>query len=113
MEAENRRIMEFVARQQHMEEDRMAKIREREEAKDHLLKMVETTFFSITSSLFSDTCCFETSLFPLVLPQLSKKIEQERQQREEMERVREELCLEEQEEENRRRDIVRISTLLF
>lgn len=54
-EAENRRIMEFVARQQHMEEDRMAKIREREEAKDHLLKTVETAFFSITSSLHSVT----------------------------------------------------------
>lgn len=35
-------------------------------------------------------------------------MEEERKQREEMERVREELYLEEQEEANRQRDIVRI-----
>lgn len=43
MEAENRRIMEFANRQQQMEESRMAKIREREEAKENLHKLVETT----------------------------------------------------------------------
>lgn len=43
MEAENRRIMEFAKHQQQMEENRMAKIREREEAKDNLHKIVETT----------------------------------------------------------------------
>lgn len=41
MEAENRRIMEFASHQQHMEESKMAKIREREEAKEHLHKIVE------------------------------------------------------------------------
>lgn len=53
MEEENRRIMEFVARQQNMEEDRMAKIREREEAKDHLLKTVEINSFFIHPSFHS------------------------------------------------------------
>lgn len=45
MEAENRRIMEFASQQQHMEEARMAKMKEREEAKEHLLKLVETLVF--------------------------------------------------------------------
>lgn len=45
MEAENRRIMEFASRQQQKEETRMAKIQEREEAKQHLHKIVETIFF--------------------------------------------------------------------
>lgn len=40
-EAENRRIMEFFRQQQHMEESRMAKNREREALKDHLYKTVE------------------------------------------------------------------------
>lgn len=44
MEAENRRIVEFVSRREHEEKTRMAKIRERDEAKEHLLKLVETTF---------------------------------------------------------------------
>lgn len=39
------------------------------------------------------------------------KIEEEQQQREEMERVRQELYLEEQEEANRQREIVRSFTL--
>ena len=51
MEAENRRIMEFVQQQQHMEETRMTKIKEREEAKEHLRKMVQTTFFLVAHSL--------------------------------------------------------------
>lgn len=42
VEAENRRIMEFAEQQQNMEEARMKKIREREEAKEHLYKKVET-----------------------------------------------------------------------
>lgn len=43
IEAENRHIMEFASRQQQMEEIRMAKIREREEAKENLHKIVETS----------------------------------------------------------------------
>ena len=45
MEAENRRIMEFASHQQHMEETRMAKMREKDEAKEHLRKKVENFFF--------------------------------------------------------------------
>ena len=45
-EAENRRIMEFVSRQAQVEESRVAKMREREAAKEHLHKIVETTFSS-------------------------------------------------------------------
>ncbi|XP_074522253.1 meiosis-specific nuclear structural protein 1-like isoform X1 [Halichoeres trimaculatus] len=75
MEAEKRRIMEFASHQQHMEEARMAKMKEREEAKEHLLEL------------------------------LTDKIEGERKQREDMERVREELCFEEQEEAIRQREI--------
>ncbi|XP_019907686.2 meiosis-specific nuclear structural protein 1 isoform X1 [Esox lucius] len=75
MEAENRRILEFASYQQRKEEDRMAKVREREQAKEHLHQM------------------------------LTEKIEMERQQRDEMERVREELCLEEQAEAARQKQI--------
>lgn len=42
MEAENRRILEFLSHKEHKEENRMAKIKERETAKDLLLKTVET-----------------------------------------------------------------------
>lgn len=49
-------------------------------------------------------------LFIFVL-QMCVKMEEERQQRDEMERIREELSLKEQEEANRQRDIVRITTL--
>lgn len=60
-EAENRRIMEFASHQQHMEESRLAKIREREEAKEYLHKIVETTFCS-NGHLFiysvNDTCLY-------------------------------------------------------
>lgn len=52
MEAENRRIMEFANRQQQMEESRMAKIREREEAKENLHKIVETTLLIPNSLSF-------------------------------------------------------------
>lgn len=45
MEAENRRIMEFAMQQQHMEKDRIAKLKEREEAKEHLHKLVKTLGF--------------------------------------------------------------------
>ncbi len=41
MEAENRRIMEFAREQERTEETRMAKIREREAAKEHLYKIVK------------------------------------------------------------------------
>lgn len=40
MEAENRRIAEFANSQEHREESRMAKMKEREEAKEHLLQLV-------------------------------------------------------------------------
>uniref|UniRef100_A0A3Q3XF62 Meiosis-specific nuclear structural protein 1 n=1 Tax=Mola mola TaxID=94237 RepID=A0A3Q3XF62_MOLML len=75
MEAENRRIMEFVSRQAQVEESRVAKMREREAAKEHLHKI------------------------------LFEQIEEERQQREELERVRQDLYLEEEEEANRQREI--------
>lgn len=42
MEAENRRIMEFVSNQDTKKESRMNEMREREEAKDNLRKQVET-----------------------------------------------------------------------
>lgn len=42
MEAENRRIMEFVSNQDNKKETRMNEMREREEAKDKLRKEVET-----------------------------------------------------------------------
>lgn len=40
MEAENRRILEFASYQQHKEKSRMEKVREREQAKEHLHQMV-------------------------------------------------------------------------
>lgn len=44
MEAENRRIMEFMNLKELDEESKTAKIREREEAMDRIHKMVETIF---------------------------------------------------------------------
>lgn len=44
-----------------------------------------------------------------VVPQLSEKITEEKQQRDEMERVRQELYFEEQEEANRQREIVGVA----
>lgn len=44
MEAENRRIMEFMNLKELDEESRTAKIREREEAMGRIHKMVETIF---------------------------------------------------------------------
>lgn len=44
MEAENKRIREFMDLKQQEEETRMAKTREREEAKEQLRKSVETLF---------------------------------------------------------------------
>lgn len=41
MEAENQRIREFMSLKKHEEETRMVKMREREEAKEHLRKTVE------------------------------------------------------------------------
>lgn len=46
-----------------------------------------------------------------VFCQLTEKMEEERKQREDMEQVREELCLEEQEETMRQKEIVSITTL--
>lgn len=40
MDAENRRIVEYTEYQQRREEDRMTKVRERENAKQHLHLMV-------------------------------------------------------------------------
>lgn len=57
MEAENKRIMEFVSHQEHMEETRKAKNREREEAKEILHKMVETTFFTARTFICVLTDC--------------------------------------------------------
>lgn len=49
IDAENRRIMAFASQRQQVEEVRMAKTREREEAKEILYKMVGTSLpFSIT-----------------------------------------------------------------
>lgn len=42
MEAENRRIVEFVSNQDTKRESRMNEMREREEAKENLRKQVET-----------------------------------------------------------------------
>ncbi|MBN3323993.1 MNS1 protein, partial [Atractosteus spatula] len=75
VEEENRRILEFARYQQSREEDRMAKVRQREEIKQHLHK------------------------------KLTEDIEMERRQREEMDRIREELCLEEQAEAERQKEI--------
>lgn len=55
MEAENRRIVEFASHQEHMEETRMAKIKEREEAKEQLHKIVETNFFPFKKTSYSMT----------------------------------------------------------
>lgn len=54
-EAENRRIMEFASQQEHAKETRMAKIREREEAKEHLHKLVETMLILFYNRSFNDT----------------------------------------------------------
>lgn len=57
MEAENKRIMEFVSQQEHMEETRRAKNREREEAKENLHKMVKNTFFTAHTFICVLTDC--------------------------------------------------------
>ncbi|KAF5897764.1 integrin alpha-11-like, partial [Clarias magur] len=75
MEEENRRILEYAKYQEWKEQDRMASARKRETAKENLYKM------------------------------LTEKIEIEQRQQEEMERVREELYLEEQEEAARQKEI--------
>lgn len=56
MEAENRRIMEFASHQQHMEETRMAKMRAKDEAKEHLRKIVEN--FSSKKTPHTSICSF-------------------------------------------------------
>lgn len=49
-----------------------------------------------------------------VVPQLVEKIEMDKQQREEMEQVRLELCLEQEEEANRQREVVsNFSTIIL
>lgn len=53
MEAENRRIMEFASQRQQMEEIKMEKIREREEAKENLYKTVETLSSEKNKARFS------------------------------------------------------------
>ncbi|CAL8244571.1 unnamed protein product [Lota lota] len=74
-EAENQRIREFSNYQKQMEETRVAKMNERDQAKQHIQQM------------------------------LTEKYEMERKQREEMDQVREELCREEQAEAMRKKEI--------
>lgn len=75
-EAENRRIMEFASQQEHAKETRMAKIREREEAKEHLHKLVETMLILFICS-FNDTPVLATrnhlSLFSSCLRRLKRR----------------------------------------
>ncbi|KAM8876160.1 meiosis-specific nuclear structural protein 1-like [Synchiropus picturatus] len=75
LDAENQRIIEFANHQEEMEEKRNAKLREMEEAKAVLHKV------------------------------LSEKMEKEKRQREELERMRQEVHFEEQEEARRRKDL--------
>ncbi|KAL4660696.1 meiosis-specific nuclear structural protein 1 isoform X2 [Arapaima gigas] len=75
MEVENQRILEYAKYQQRREEDWMAKVKERKDAKHQIQRM------------------------------LAERIEIETQQREEMDRVREELNMEEQEEHARQKQI--------
>ncbi|XP_017313838.1 meiosis-specific nuclear structural protein 1 isoform X1 [Ictalurus punctatus] len=75
MEEENRRILEYTKYQERKEEDRMANARQRETAKESLHKL------------------------------LAEKMEVEQRHREEMDRVREELYLEEQEEFARQKEL--------
>ncbi|XP_060767134.1 meiosis-specific nuclear structural protein 1 [Neoarius graeffei] len=75
IEEENRRILEYTEYQERKEEDRLASVRQREMVKEKLLKL------------------------------LTEKMEEKQRQHEEMERVREELYLEEQAESERQKEI--------
>ncbi|XP_077374684.1 meiosis-specific nuclear structural protein 1 [Festucalex cinctus] len=75
MEEENRRLREFTQRQKKSKQDFFAKIRAREDAIQNL----------------RDT--------------LAEKMGEDMRHRDEMERIRQELCLEEQEEASRKKDI--------
>ena len=57
----------------------------------------------------AQSCIWQQKSLLCLLLQLSDKIEEERKHREEMDRVRDELYLEEQEEANRQREIVSIT----
>lgn len=63
MEAENRRIMEFMNLKELDEESRTAKIREREEAMDRIQKRVETIFLNVFICLLKDTHLQEAAEF--------------------------------------------------
>ncbi|XP_078734615.1 meiosis-specific nuclear structural protein 1-like isoform X1 [Lampetra fluviatilis] len=78
MEEENRKLMEFAHLQERRREDHMAQIREREALKDVLHQ------------------------------QLAERIVTEKQEREELEQIREELLLEEQEEAARQKEIAEL-----
>ncbi|XP_010115627.1 PREDICTED: meiosis-specific nuclear structural protein 1, partial [Chlamydotis macqueenii] len=78
MEDENRKIMEFANLQRQREDDRMAEVRDTEEKKQRLQSMV------------------------------AQNLEREQQKREELEKIRLELCLEEQAETERKREMVEI-----
>lgn len=75
MEAENRRIMEFMKKKQLMEMNRAAMLKEKNQAKENL-------YLS-----------------------LCKQMEQDMQQRDETERMLEEVCLEEKEEAQRLKEV--------
>lgn len=109
MEAENRRIMEFVNNQDTKKESRMNEMREREEAKENLRKQVETRPDDALTILHR-VCLFKKKGIADVLffLQLSERIQRENQQREEMEQVREEFYLEEQEQAHRQKEIVSV-----
>lgn len=112
-EAENRRIVEFASQRQQMEETKIEKIREREVAKENLYKTVEAPSSEQQSTRLpsqwqsSFAADWASQMTQLVSPfQLSRKLEEERQRREEMERVCEDLHVEEEEQAQRQREIV-------
>lgn len=78
MEEENRRIVEFANNQRQREEDRMAKVRDMEEKKQRLQAMI------------------------------AQNLEREQQKRDELERIRQELYLEEQLETDRKKEMAEI-----
>ena len=86
IEAENRRIREFSSYQQQMEETRMAKIHEREQAKQHLQQMVRSVFHqllsskTLSSSMFMARLCHTQNMhmFFILFLKLTEKYEVER-----------------------------------
>lgn len=108
IEAENRRIMAFMKQQQDAEESRKTRMKEREEAKQQIQKMVtKKLFYLLILSMSNNLWKSLYLLFPSDL-QLCEKMEKDKKQREDFESIRQELYLEEQEEAQRKKDIVRI-----